>query len=741
MIKKLKIGVLMGGKSIEKEVSFNSGRTIADHIDSSKFSIIPIFQTESGKLFILPWKFLHRGKTIDFIHRLEKEAEYIKWNNLKEIIDFAYIAMHGRYAEDGTLQGMLEVLNIPYLGSNVFVSALCMDKILQRQWLQMHGIDIPKAVIVEVADIKNIKHCLSNVLAKLKKEKINFPVVVKPHKEGSSLGISVVKKEEELEYALNSACNIFKKTSQDVLIEEKLEGMEFSSIALIDNKTQKQLALPPTEIVNEEGKDIFDYEQKYMPGRAKKFTPARCSQEEIKKIQKACMATMQTLGIETIARIDGFLTKDGKVKIIDPNTLSGMGPSTFLFRQAAEVGMSHTDLINHLLETDLKRYGLVVKDKDNLEGEYKEKMKIAVLFGGNTNEREVSLESGRNVCYKLTSEKYSVVPIFVDSQFNLHKINNQLLVRNSTKEIEIGLSQNMQIYWDDLKEIADFVFIALHGGSGENGAVQGALEMLDMPYNGPGIFTSALCMDKFKTNNFLKAAGFTTPEARLINKIDWQNNKSQILDKFTNYPYIAKPHDDGCSVMVQKVKNRFDLDIAIEAVFNLNKNYVLVEEVIKGMELTVGVVGNNNPIALPPSQTIATKDILSMEEKFLPGAGENQTPALISKEAEKFVRTTIENVFKAVKGNGYSRIDCFYQSKEESKSGKEQVVILEINTLPALTPATCLFHQAAEVNIKPMEFVDLIVQLGLEKHSYKNAIITPIVTNATKSHEEFNITS
>src|SRR3990167_3542852 len=527
MIKKLKIGVLMGGKSIEKEVSFNSGRTIADHIDSSKFSIIPIFQTEGGKLFILPWKFLHRGKTIDFIHRLEKEAEYIKWNNLKEIIDFAYIAMHGRYAEDGTLQGMLEVLNIPYLGSNVFVSALCMDKILQRQWLQMHGIDIPKAVIVEVADIKNIKHCLPNILAKLKKEKIKFPVVVKPHKEGSSLGISVVKKEEELEDALNSACNIFKKTSQDVLIEEKLEGMEFSSITLIDNKTQKPLALPPTEIVNEEGKDIFDYEQKYMPGRAKKFTPARCSQEEIKKIQEACMATMQILGIETIARIDGFLTKDGKVKIIDPNTLSGMVPSTFLFRQAAEIGMSHTDLINHLLETDLKRYGLTVEDKNNLQGAYKEKMKIAVLFGGNTNEREVSLESGRNVCYKLTPEKYSVVPIFVDSQFNLHKINNQLLVRNSTKEIEIGLSQNMQIYWDDLKEIADFVFIALHGGSGENGAVQGALEMLDMPYNGPSVFTSSLCMDKFKTNNFLKAAGFTTPEARLINKIDWQNNKSQ----------------------------------------------------------------------------------------------------------------------------------------------------------------------------------------------------------------------
>ena len=700
-VKKLKIGVLMGGRSIEREVSFNSGRTIADHLDTTKFEIIPIFQDKDGQLFILPWKFLHRGKISDFLNRLEKEAKKISWDRLKNIVDFVYLAIHGRYAEDGTIQGMLEVLGIPYLGSNIFVSALCMDKIVQRRWLEIHGIEIPKAIVVEHQKID-----LRKVLEDLAQEKIDFPVVVKPHKEGSSLGVFVVKKESELLEAIKKAATIFHEP-QDVLIEEKVVGMEFSSITIIDNETGKLLPLPPTEIVHEKGADLFCYQQKYMPGRATKFTPARCSEEELKNIQTACIKTMQALGIETIARIDGFLTKDGKIKIIDPNTLSGMGRSTFLFRQAAEIGMSHTDLINHLLETDLKKYGLGMTKQFSKKTKTA-KIKVAVLLGGNSNEREVSLESGRNVCYKLSPEKFEVIPIFVDNKFQLHKINNQLLVRNKTKEIEFGLKPEMKIEWEDLPKLSNFVFIGLHGGKGENGAVQGALEMLNMPYNGPGVFTSSLCINKFKTAQFLKAAGLNVPNQTLITDI-------QKAKKLKNFPYIVKPNDDGCSVKVQIAKNQAELEEAIESVFKLEKMEALVEEKIEGMELTVGIFGNENPKALTPSQSISAREVLSMEEKFLPGAGENQTPAPLSKEAELLVKNTIEKTFKAVQGSGYSRIDCFYQTANQSPTKKERVIILEINTLPALTPATCLFHQAAEEGIKPMELIEKIVQLGFEK--------------------------
>jgi D-alanine-D-alanine ligase len=106
-MQKLRVGVLMGGKGIEREVSFNSGRTICDHLDTARYQITPLFQTKNNQLYILPWHFLHRGKTNDFEHRLQHEAQHIIWDELKNSVDFIYIAMHGRYAEDGTLQGFL----------------------------------------------------------------------------------------------------------------------------------------------------------------------------------------------------------------------------------------------------------------------------------------------------------------------------------------------------------------------------------------------------------------------------------------------------------------------------------------------------------------------------------------------------------------------------------------------------------------------------------------------------------
>ena len=131
----VKIGVLMGGKSVEKEVSLNSGRTICDHLDTQKYSVTPLFQTKNNKLFILPWRFLYRGKISDFEHRLEQEAQEIVWDDLKNHVDFVYIAQHGRYAEDGVLQGFLEILGIPYLGSKILGSALGMNKVVQKKQL------------------------------------------------------------------------------------------------------------------------------------------------------------------------------------------------------------------------------------------------------------------------------------------------------------------------------------------------------------------------------------------------------------------------------------------------------------------------------------------------------------------------------------------------------------------------------------------------------------------------------
>lgn len=725
----LKVGILMGGRSIEREVSLNSGRTICDHLDTSRYDIIPLFQTLGGQLYLLPWHFLHRGKIADFEHRLESEAQEITWDDLKKRIDFCYIALHGHYGEDGCVQGIFEILRIPYFGSKVLASALGMDKPMQKVFLKNAGIAVPKGLTLTPYEIATYHNQTDDLLKRLHNENLTFPLIIKPAHEGSSLGVRKVIHTDELLSALENASTIGQIKRQSVIIEEMIEGMEFSCIIITDPQTRKLIPLPPTEVVIEKQSALFDYDQKYMPGRATKYTPARCDEALMEKIQATCVETMRTLGFTNLGRIDGFFTHDERVVITDPNSFSGMSPSSYAFLQAAEFNMTHTDLINHLIKTELTMYAMInkhglpthdktdVQDQQNKDSASTPRLRVGVLLGGATNEREISLESGRNVCYKLSPYKYHVTPLFVDDKHELYAINQRLLVRNKTSEIAEGVSPDMKLSWSALPEHFDFIFIGLHGGIGENGSVQGMLEMLGIPYNGSPVLPSALCADKYRTNEFLQANGFSIPQHVLITKESWEQHPIPCPLEF---PVIIKPHDDGCSVLVGRALNENEFIQLVEAVFAGGKNHVLIEEMIIGTEITIGVVGNDQPYALPPSQSIAAKGILSIEEKFLPGAGENQTPALLPKPAIELIRQTAEGVYRATGCKGYVRIDCFYQDALQSPTGKPRVVTLEINTLPGLTPATCLFHQAAEIGMKTMDFIDLVVQLGLELHTQRN---------------------
>lgn len=710
----LKVGVFFGGKSIEREVSFNSGRTVCDHLDTQYFKAVPIFQTAQGDLYILPWSFIYRGKIADFEHRLHKEAQKVIWDELPQIIDFMYIATHGKFAEDGKLQAMLELFNIPYLGTKVFGGALAMNKRLHNDFLR-HHVAVPKGFTLSVKQVRN--YDVKKVMALCKQTALTFPVVVKPAHEGSSFGVFVVHKENKLQQAIQEACFIAGPLGQEVLVEEKVEGMEFTCIVITDDKTGKLVPLPPSEVILLPGTEIFDYEQKYMPGRARERTPASCGKDFIKKIQETSVEAMKALHFSNMARIDGFLTKDGRVVVIDSNPLSGMAPATFLFRQAGEVGMGHADLINCLIKAELKSYKM---EKQVTPRKKIKRMKVAVLLGGASHEKEISFDSGRNVCYKLSPEKYDVIPVFVDRGMKLHILDKRLLGHSSTREVMEHLIEAKRINWADLKAVADFVFIALHGGQGENGVVQGTLEMLGIAYNGSSIFASALCNDKYKTARFLEQKGFAVPKGQLVSRDDW-NAKGVRSIKDVNYPCIVKPHDDGCSVMVAMVQNEQELQEALNALF-IEKQYALLEEKIIGMELTVGVVGNENPRTLAPSEAISHKEILSIEEKFLPGVGENQTPARLPQEDILFIQEQVVKAYKAVNCTGYSRIDCFFQTAEQSPTGKKRVVMLEFNTLPGLTPATCLFHQAAEEGLRPMDLLDEIIQLGLQAHKQDEVV-------------------
>lgn len=737
-MRKLNVGVLFGGLSIEREVSFNSGRTICDHLDTELYNVIPLFQSVENKIYILPFSFLYRGKIADFEHRLQKEARQVTWDELPGLIDFMYIATHGLYAEDGRLQGMLELLQIPYLGSKVFASAVSMNKAVYKEILD-DRVYTPRGFELSVDNIKNFDE--QKMFALMQEKNILFPCIVKPVSEGSSFGVTLVRKKENIQKALQFAAFVSGPQGQSVLVEEKIDGMEFTCIMLTDYKNGKVFALPPTEIIITAGSAIFDYEQKYMPGRVGERTPPACSQELIQKIQDTCIQTMEILEIKNMARIDGFLTKNNEVVIIDVNPLSGMAPSSFLFRQAAEIGMHHAQLINHLIKTELQQIDMnYEKEKTALSG----RIKVGVIMGGPSNERETSLDSGRNVCYKLSPEKYEIIPLFADKNMHLYKMNDALLVHTSTREVTENLHKAIPVAWSELPGIIDFAFLALHGAPGENGVVQGALEMLQIPYNGPGIFTSALCMDKFKTNNFLRTRGIAVPQNWLISKTEYFAGIDSQLQTFlqkSGNACIVKPHDDGCSVMVYKATTIQEIKEALAIIFE-HKEYALLEEFITGMELTVGVMGNIPQAirVLVPSQTIAKKGVLSMEEKFLPGAGENQTPAQLPQEDIELVQQAVKNAFIAVRGSGYSRIDCFYQTAEQSPTGSKRVIILEINTLPALTPATCLFHQAAEQGLRPTDVLDEIITLGIQQHQkYETVSVDQALENQEQIQTEVGL--
>lgn len=347
-----------------------------------------------------------------------------------------------------------------------------------------------------------------------------------------------------------------------------------------------------------------------------------------------------------------------------------------------------------------------------------EKLTIGVLFGGSSSEKEVSLESGRNVFQKLDREKYEVMPIFIDREHRLWNIDEYLLLQNTTSDIERLLpTKAKSIFYEDLKKILDFAFIVGHGKYIEDGCLQGLLELQKIPYNGSGVLGSALGMDKYIQRKILEANGIAVPAYLAIEEDEWNKCGGEIINTIKEkigFPCVVKPTREGCSTALGIVKNEMDLPAAIAAAFHWDKR-ILIEKRIVGKEITVSVLGNYlEKEALPATETPWNENLgyLTLQDKFLPGGAEMITPARLSPELTKKVQETAVKVCEALNIIGYPRIDMFVKNNGE-------VVVLEPNTLPGITPSTMVFHQAAEVGMNPQQFLDKIIELGLEAHRTK----------------------
>jgi D-alanine-D-alanine ligase len=344
------------------------------------------------------------------------------------------------------------------------------------------------------------------------------------------------------------------------------------------------------------------------------------------------------------------------------------------------------------------------------------KLKVGIIMGGVSSEKEVSLESGRNIYSKIDRKKYDPVSIFMDSQAALWEIPIKLLMRNSTRDIEEDLPEDATpIPYELLKSRVDVVCLGLHGKYGEDGCMQGLLELLRIPYTGSGVLASALGMDKWTGRKILSISGLDVPRTLPFFRQQWKpENREAILKEISaniGFPCVVKPTREGCSTAVKKVVSEEGIPATMEEALNWDDT-VLVEEFLTGMEVTCGVIGNDHPLALTPSETIPTTAILSLEDKFLYGQGENKTPARLPEEILKKIRDVAVKTFQSLDLKGYARIDMFV-----TESGR--IVVLEPNSLPGMTPSTVLFHQAAAAGITQADLIDRIIQYAMEAHALK----------------------
>lgn len=348
------------------------------------------------------------------------------------------------------------------------------------------------------------------------------------------------------------------------------------------------------------------------------------------------------------------------------------------------------------------------------EQKNKAKLRVGVVLGGMSSEREISLESGRNIYFNLNPEKHEGIAIFLDAQGTFWQIPLQLLVQNTTTDIAARLEDEAsRIAYEELTSVADFIYIGLHGKYGEDGCLQGLLELLGIPYSGSGVMASAIGMDKLMQRKLLAAAGMHVPKYLVVTEREWGENEEDLLGQVEDslgYPCVVKPTREGCSTGLSVVREPGQMGSALENAFQWDTT-ALVEELLVGMEITCGVIGNREPTALPPTETLRKGDFLTVEEKFLPGEGENITPARLPEEMIRRVQEVMVQAYRALGLKVYARMDGFVVDGE--------VIVSEPNTSPGMTPSTCIFHEAAEVGMSPMEFVDRVIELSLEAHAHK----------------------
>ncbi len=302
----MKIGVIAGGLSSEREVSLRSGQAVFKALEELGYNVV-------------------------FIDADKNVCEKIR----NERIDIAFLALHGGWGENGGIQGMLEIMGIPYTGSGVLASALAMDKEATKKVFLYHEIPIPPFKTIESFYDVDFDELIT----------FEYPLVVKPAQEGSSVGVSIVREEKELKDALNEAFRFGKK----VIIEKFIEGREIHIGVLADK------ALGGVEVRPKRG--FYDYEAKYTTGLTEYILPPEIEEPLYEKLKSLALKAHKALGCDGATRIDMILAKDGNPYVLEVNTLPGMTETSLLPKIASLAGYDFKGLVKEILELALRKNG------------------------------------------------------------------------------------------------------------------------------------------------------------------------------------------------------------------------------------------------------------------------------------------------------------------------------------------------------------------------------------------------
>ncbi len=314
-MRRLRVAVLIGGPSSEHDVSLSTGKVVMNYLDREKYEVIPVMIRRDGEWQINP-------------------------DELHSKADVAFIAMHGEYGEDGTVQRVLEEASVPYTGSGVIPSALGMNKIFSARLLRAYGIRVPDYIPVSKNDdIGNLEM------------PFGFPVVVKPVDRGSSVGTTIVRKEEDLPEALDNAFRF----SYDAMIQEYIPGRELTCGVLDDEN--ETIVLPVTEIMPKAA-TFFDYHSKYSSNASDEVTPADISKEQTDMVQDVAAKVHKYLGAYGMSRTDFILGHDGNLYVLEINTIPGMTPTSLLPQAALKYGLTFPELLDKIINAALRRHGI-----------------------------------------------------------------------------------------------------------------------------------------------------------------------------------------------------------------------------------------------------------------------------------------------------------------------------------------------------------------------------------------------